>query len=261
MSVRDVEYLSHVYIITRYYKSRGWVLLTLNLRRGTSTLFFGKPEWSYTVGSKLTPKQAEELLKGKKVLLLVHGFNVSDPDDAYATVALNMGHMYDYVVGVHWPGSRFPLFFRFAQKRADKAGQILASAIRHIDAVFDIEGHSLGCHVTLESLKYLTRVRNVILAAPAVDNEVIQFGYEYEEAMSSIKACMVAYSRYDSVLAKAYRIADWDNALGLTGPEDPSQCPKTVLPVDLSEFVKKHSQYKKEQKFYEEWTKLLTSQE
>jgi len=236
-------------------------MLTLNLRRGTSTIFFGsKPEWSYTVGSKLTPQEVKTLLDGKKVLILVHGFNVQDPDDAYSTVALNIGHRYDYVIGVHWPGSKFPLFFRLAQKRADKAGQMLASALRHIDAVFDIEGHSMGCHITLESLKYLTRVRNVILAAPAVDNEVLQTGYEYEEAMQSIKACMVAHSRYDRVLAKCYKFADWDDALGLTGPEDPSQCAKTVIPVDLSEFVKEHSQYKKEQKFYEAWEKLLAEE-
>jgi len=235
-------------------------MLTLNLRRGMSTLFFGRPEWSYTVGSKLTPEQVATLLKGKKVLLLVHGFNVEDPDDAYATVALNIGHMYDYVVGVHWPGSRVGMFFRFAQRRADRAGQALASAIRNIDAIFDIEGHSLGCHVTLESLKYLTKVRNVILAAPAVDNEVLGVGYEYEDALSSIKACMVAYSKYDSVLARAYRLADWDDALGLTGPEDPTQCPKNVLPIDLSDVVKEHSQYKKEKKFYEAWEKLLSEQ-
>ena len=206
----------------------------------------------------MAPAQVEQLLKGKKVLVLVHGFNVSDPDDAYATVALTIGHMYDYVVGVHWPGSRVPLFFRLAQRRADKAGQLLASALRHIDATFDIEGHSLGCHVTLEALKYLTTVRNVILAAPAVDNEVLQRGYEYEECMDSVSSCLVAYSRFDSVLAKAYRLADWDNALGLTGPEDATLCAKTIIPFDCSAFVKAHSDYKKAEQFYAKWLSLLS---
>ena len=238
-------------------------MLCLNLRKGNSTILFGAaPEWSeFPSDTHLTNEQAAARLSGRRVLVLIHGYNVEDVWGAFAEVALQVSPWYDAIVGVPWPGSKLDLAFWLARMRAGKAGKMLAAALAPIKAVaaaLDIEGHSLGCMVALETLTAGLRCRNLILTAAAVDNESIQVGERYWDATQRAERVLVAYSRHDPVLAGAYRFAMVDRALGLTGPETPKFCATWVIRLDLSSVISGHSEYKRCPELFEAWKRLAS---
>jgi predicted alpha/beta hydrolase family esterase len=229
----------------------------LSIRRNGfgSTWMFGGPNWSRNGGS-LTPTQVAAGLAGKRVCILVHGYNVEDPTPAYNSIKENLLEQYDAFIGVHWPGSRVAAAFWLATMRATEAGRKLADALFFVTqdvAALDIEGHSLGCHVTLAALERGMPVRNCILAAAAVDNEALQDGERFAHAIPKAQRIVVCYSENDSVLRDAYKLARWDKALGLTGPEKPSECDQRILPINLSESIKAHGDYKRDRTFFVVW--------
>jgi hypothetical protein len=90
-------------------------------------------------------------------------------------------------------------------------------------------------------------VRNLILLASAVDNESIEHGEEYFSATGRVQNSFVFHSRHDQVLNLAYRIAEFDRALGLHGPEDPGNIiarSKHTLVVNCKRKIKGHGEYK-----------------
>ena len=78
---------------------------------------------------------------------------------------------------------------------------------------------------------------------------------------TAVPLVLVARSGRDAVLRKAYTLASWDNALGLTGPEDPNQVTANVRTIDLTEFVPEHSAYKKCEEFYLAWKAAINQLE
>lgn len=238
-------------------------LLRLNLRRGESTLRFGThPEWLDFIGNPVTENDVATAIAGKRVLALVHGYNVTEAIDAYAVIAAMVSFQYDTVIGVTWPGSRIALAFWFAEMRANKAGRLMAAALHKrvkAAAAFDIEGHSLGCRVALESLSSGLDARLLLLAAPAIDHEAVEIGEEYGSVIEGrTHRTLVAHSSNDAVLRGAYKIAEWDTALGLYGPRNPVENKDVLLPfnlevINLSDTVKSHSGYKKSSEFYSVW--------
>lgn len=240
-------------------------MLHLNLRKGDSTIRFGRSEWRELDSPNiLDVNRVADRLSGKRVLALLHGYNVDDPFDPYLRVAANLRihcpDAYDEIIGVTAPLSRLSLAFLLAWTRAPEAGQRLASALLWscADAAsLDVEGHSLGCRVALEALSCGLRVRNVILAGAAVDNESIHRDQKYGEAIDQAEHALIAYSRRDDVLRRAYPLARWDRALGLTGPEDVSRVAPHVMSVDLQDSIPAHSAYKNSADFYAAWRALL----
>lgn len=233
-------------------------MITLSLRRGASTMWFGGPEWAEADGAQLTPEAAAIRLLGKRVLVLVHGYRVNDALDAYARIGIHVDGLYDEIVGVLWPGSHLLLGYVFAQWRAGRAGQLLAAALRPLRATLDIEGHSLGCRVTMEALRAGgIYPRNVILTAPAVDNESLERGERYGAACAAAHRVVVAHSRRDDVLRTAYTLGSWDRALGLSGPERPERCPSNVVCLDLTAEIGGHSDYKRCMGLFTAWRSLV----
>jgi hypothetical protein len=241
-------------------------MLRLNLRNGDSTIRFGdSPTWSEVDGPELTAEQVAERINGRRALILIHGYNVTDAFDAYARIEIKLEtrseygvqQWYDEVVGVAWPGSHLELAFWFARIRATKAGRILAGALGAFEpAALDIEAHSLGCMMALESLDHGLYCRNAILTAAAVDNESIQERERYALAVQRAERVLVAYSRHDPVLRGAYRLGCWDNALGLTGPQDPSQCNRRIESLDCSAQVAAHGDYKRCPMMFTRWKEI-----
>ena len=60
-----------------------------------------------------------------------------------------------------------------------------------------------------------------MLLASAVDNESLERGEEYFVANRKVRNSFVFHSRHDQVLGFAFRIAEFDRALGQNGPENP----------------------------------------
>ncbi len=242
--------------------------LVLNLRRGGSTWRFGpEPEWRIFSEwaermedhAPTTATRVAALCAGKRVLVIWHGYRVEEPTRAYLRILSRVGHLYDVVVFGFWPGSDLMLGFWMAKRRAMRAGQMAAAAlgpISHVAAALDVEGHSLGCRVTLESLACGLSVRNCILAAPAVDDESIQRGERYGYAVDRAKSVLVAYSSRDDVLGGAYYVGSLDRALGLHGAQDRAWCAPHVRFVDCSATADGHSAYKGDPTFLDAWEAL-----
>ena len=232
-------------------------MLTLSIRKDNSTIRFGPAIWSEADGGPITAAAAAQQLAGKTVLVLVHGYRVDDALDAYARVLLHVGDLYDEVVAVLWPGSHLLLGYLFAQWRAARAGELLAAALAPIRAEVDIEGHSLGCRVTMEALRAGgIYPRHVILTAAAIDNESLQRGERYGAACAAAEWILVAHSRRDRVLRTAYTLGSWDQALGLRGPQRPDLCPANVQALDLTPGIAGHSEYKRCPELFAAWRRL-----
>ena len=230
-------------------------MISLNLRANdTSTIWFGVPTWFEVDGPPLTEAQVAARINGKKVLILAHGYNTRDAVDFYSRIAMHMGRHYDEIIGVSAPLSRFGWAFWFATMRAGKAGRLLVEVMSRFEpAILDIQGHSLGCRVTLEALDHGLYVRNAILAAAAVDNESIQEREKYALAVQRAEKILVAYSRHDSVLGRAYKLGMLDTALGFNGPQNPLLCDRRIELLDCSDWVNDHSGYRKCRPFFERW--------
>ncbi len=230
-------------------------MLRLNLRRGDSTWRFGAPQWGVVDGDDLTPMQAAAMLAGRRVCVLIHGYNVGQPDDAYARIASHIGDAYDELIAIHWPGSEWTMAFWLAMWRAPKAGRMMAEALGGLDcAALDIEAHSLGCRVALEALLQGLRCRNLILAGAAVANEALGIEERFGWCSANAKRVLVAWSHHDDVLAKPGRLGLLNTPLGLSGPEAGRKTLPHVISLDCSESVPKHSAYKSDTKtFIQAW--------
>lgn len=235
-------------------------MLRLNLRNGESVYRFGStPTWGIVDGGELSAEQAAAAIADRRVIVLVHGYRVEDPVDAYLRVWSHVALWYDVLLGAYWPASDFKLGFWFACRRSKTAGRMLAGALAGCSpAALDLEGHSRGCGVVLEALAAGLEARNVILAGAAVDNESIQVGEQYAEAVRHTQRTLVACSARDRVLRGAYSIGMFDRALGLHGPQDPGRCDPRVSVVDCTPSVGDHSAYKSDSKtFYRAWEALI----
>ncbi len=247
-------------------------MIRLNIRSGESVVKFGSPAWTNINDKPLTTDAVLRILEGARVCVLIHGYNVVEAMDAYARVVSNIGYLYDVVIGLTWPGSKVPAAYWLAERRADTAGKILASVFDGLPhRNLDVEGHSCGCRVALEAVKAGLKVRNLILAAAAVDNETVHIGEKYGEAVrTNVERCLVAHSRDDAVLKKAFRVSSWlkrmvrlkiygDDccALGYTGPQNALMCPPNVKAVDLSGKILRHGDYKRNGAFFAAWRQVV----
>lgn len=247
-------------------------MIRLNIRKGESVFRFGSPMWLDINNKPMSTPDVLARLSGKRVCLLIHGYNVDEPMPALSLVARNVEDLYAEVVGGTWPGSKEAGFW-WAEKRADTAGKILAELFAGLPhASLDVQGHSCGCRVALEAVKAGLKVRNLILAAAATDNETVHIDQKYGKSIqANVERCLVAHSRNDGVLRKAFRVSSWlkrlvspknwgDDccALGYTGPQDPARCPPCVSAVNLSKTILKHGDYKYQEDYFAAWRALAS---
>lgn len=202
-------------------------------------------------------------IKDKKVLILVHGFNNEQDEvyDAYSIIEQKVNAQvddYDHVIGYSWPGGDRGIEWYSSKRRANAVARrfrfLLDNLAQHAEFV-DVMSHSLGARVVFKALKESENktVRNYFCTAPAVDNEVLEKGEEFSASLTSIGSLFVFHSKKDGVLSSVYRAAEWDNALGLYGPEDKSYIQhktKNVFVVNCKHVVSRHGGYKKADEMY-----------
>lgn len=227
--------------------------------------------------TELTQGELVERVRGKHVLVLVHGYRTPIKNVAAAYKVLEEGLQkegligepnYTEVIGFAWPSWRLRISFFAAVPAANGSseyfydlGKLIASSAKTLD----VQTHSLGARVVLQALSAQTDlwVDNLILTAPAVDNESIEPAQEFNEAIDECGRCFVLHSKDDSVL-KAYLFAQLDRALGKNGPEHPTivldQC-LNVYVLDCHRVVKgDHSGYRKTPLYYEWWKRVLSNE-
>lgn len=210
----------------------------------------------------------QRAVAGKKILVLVHGYN-NEFEDVIRAYDMIDGHTkkhmrskYDLVIGYTWPGGDDRFDYFAAKTRAGALAPRFAENLRQLHtaatrpAAMDVMTHSMGARLTLEALKVLpTRavVRNLFLTAAAVDNESIEKGEEYFTANGRAGQSFVFHSKNDGVLKYAYNVAEWDRALGLHGPEDPADIirnAKRTLVINCKRKIKGHGDYKQQEDVY-----------
>ena len=226
---------------------------------------------SFTV---LTQSQLVEVVTGQHVAVLVHGFRnpFKNVAPAYAKLEKELaandmiGVMgYGLVIGFLWPGFQTPLGFFAAVPWANRSAayfrsllQLLAGSTRTID----VQAHSLGARVTLQAAAFEDElwIDNLMMIAPAVDNECLEPKKEFNAALDSCRRCVVYHSGKDKVLKIGYRIGGLDRALGLSGPENPdvieSDCPQ-VFVVDCTAVVSEHSGYRGAKEYIAHWKRVV----
>ncbi len=205
-------------------------------------------------------------ISGKKVLILVHGYNNEQGDvhDAYAVienkVQQHMNNEYDFILGYSWPGGDKGLEWWASKKRANSVARrfrFLLQALSQTATSIDIMSHSLGARVVLKALKQVQEVkivRNYFCTAAAVDNEVLEKNEEFSESIDKAEAIFVFHSNKDGVLSLSYRIAELDRALGLSGPEDKAYIQnktKNIYVANCKYRVDSHGEYKRSDHIYQ----------
>lgn len=218
-----------------------------------------------SVVRNLTMPNLVAQIQGKKVLILVHGYNNEQFEvyDAYQIIedkvqALTPG-AYDFVIGYSWPGGDRGLEWWQGKSRANAVARLFRSLIEEMSnsaAFVDLISHSLGARVSLKALKesqVQAVVRNYFCTAPAVDNECLEVGEEFSEAVPSCGRLFVFHSARDGVLRVSYEAAEWDRALGLYGPEDKdyiSRKARTIYVANCKKIVGNHGGYKRADAVY-----------
>jgi len=222
-------------------RERFWDPIHFSRTDGIRDVLLENP--SAGVDTPVTEAEYLDAVRGRKMLLLVHGYNNTEDDVslAYARIAAAAKHhfktRYDVITGYTWPGGSLRIGYPIARARANAAGPRLAVWIRKVARVaasLDIMCHSLGARTALKALGALrgTPVRNLFLFAAAIDNESIEKGEEFYDATKRAGTVLVVHSRDDKALAVWFRVGDallpwqwfdlFDLPLGYSGPEDPA---------------------------------------
>ena len=176
-------------------------------------------------GASVTSATFLQAIAGKRVMVLVHGYNNDRLDvlDSYGTIERQMRLLnflggaaapYDAIVGFAWPGGSVGVSFPFARGRAGDSAPHLARLLgdlRGANATVDLNTHSLGAHVAFEALRDVpaNTVRTAWNFASAVDNESVEEGERYHTASQGCSTFYVFHSKNDPVLRIWYRIGDF----------------------------------------------------
>lgn len=232
-------------------------------------------------GPIIDPAAFLNALAGKRVTVLVHGYNNERLDvlSSYKSIDVQMRALgflggpqapYDALVGFAWPGGALGVSFLFARERAGETAPrflLLLDALQSAGVTIDLNSHSLGAHVTFEALRATGPglVRNAWNFASAVDNESIEQGERYYGASQRCARFYVFHSRNDPVLRVWYRIGDFfdfDTALGYSGPEDPRAImdnSPNVRVINCKDIVASHGGYRSAGQVWSFMAKELTA--
>jgi hypothetical protein len=192
------------------------------------------------------------------VVVLLHGFNVNFRDGRNGLLRLAglLSASQDAgIVAVTWPGDHWtgPLSYSFEGRDADDTAFELTRYLDDVlrpDATLSFVAHSLGCRVTMETVKRLRplgrSIGQVCLMAPAIDDDSLAGPAEYRAETLDVDRLAVMSSRKDSVLKFAYPPGDLlqsflfrddsgDYALGYHGPRPHRNhgVPQTVLDLRI----------------------------
>lgn len=192
-------------------------------------------------GSLMTEAGVAQFVRGRDVLLGVHGFNVNRAKGI--DHISHWGELLDVrsnevLFGVLWPGdSRWlpVLDYPIEGGEAIQSGRMLAEYLNeHFSnaASLSFVSHSLGARVVLETIRGMDRkTRRLIMMAAAIDDDCLRD--EYRDAVAKIDHISLLASRKDKVLAAAFPIGNliedlitpthpfWHAALGRNGPQSP----------------------------------------
>ena len=217
------------------------------------------------------------IISGRKLLMLIHGYNNEQDEiyDAYSIVEekvrTHLDSEYDEVIGYIWPGGDSKLDWQPAKRSANAIARRFQQLVRRLAQSalsLDLMSHSLGARVILKAMKQIrggsgeNLVRNYYCTAASVDDEVFEEEEEFHSAIDKFGRILIFHSRRDHVLKLAYRLAEADSALGLSGPEDKSYIENhtsNIFVINCKKKIKKHGNYKHSDDLYSYILRALTN--
>ncbi len=215
----------------------------------------------------------------KHVCILVHGYRspIENVMSSYWELVTRMAAQgvagpsgYGLVVGFAWPGKRTRIGYFVARSSARRAAPKLLELVNDLRGVahtVDVQTHSLGARVALTALRDARKVfvDNLLLTAPAVDNDILETGKDFHASLESCNRCFVYHSKHDKVLRFTYPLGDiadgLKRAIGLRGPRSRvrtlADCPNAYV-VDSSTRVKDHGGYRRAPEYFTHWREVLS---
>jgi esterase/lipase superfamily enzyme len=202
-------------------------------------------------------EQAFEKMKGKRILLLVHGFDNAEPAPAYDQILSDIQNWdtashYDQVIGYIWPC--YDVFWSYYW--AENNINIVTPRLRRLlykmkttAATVDVIAHSLGNRLFLQALNYDKKkehsgiIDNFFAVAPAVNADSIDKKKVYSRAVQNCANMFVFFSARDGVLKWLYPIPEWNEALGYEGDVNPKMLPENIQMIDCSALIDSHVAY------------------
>jgi hypothetical protein len=186
-------------------------------------------------------------VRGHDVLMVTHGFNVSQLDGLQKlsnwAKLLNLGST--VCVGMLWPGDArwiHVVDYPVEGNEAISAGNELASFINtNFSGALSLSfaSHSLGARTAMQTIAGLSRsVRRLLLMAGAIDNTCLSS--EYAAAAEKVQSISVLASRSDDVLKWAFPSGNFvsglfsrgvpyvHEAMGREGPAEPYPSPDNI---------------------------------
>jgi hypothetical protein len=180
-------------------------------------------------------------IRGKHVLVGIHGYNVSRADGI-----LHLSNWEGLLklpdpsifIGLLWPGDSVwahGLDYPDEPKIANEAGEMIGP---FLDANFttaasiSLASHSLGARVLLETISNMKlKVRRVVIMAGAIDDDCLNT--EFKDAVTNVGQISALASKEDDVLEFLFPLGNllggilaeghpwWHSALGRFGPASP----------------------------------------
>jgi hypothetical protein len=193
------------------------------------------------------------------LIIIVHGFNNTPKKAAnlltIANRSLVSAGFDDAVIGFSWDANtQFDPWsttgFHECRRTAYGNGPKLARFVYEYKARcpgtrVHMVGYSIGCRLALEAALALhtdpafagtnTVIDSIFLAGAAVDNEEVQVGKRYGEAIENrVGVLYNFYSLDDEILGTLYPFKETDVALGVSDIENPGLAPRNYVAVDAA---------------------------
>lgn len=186
-------------------------------------------------------------VRGHDVLMVTHGFNVSQLDGLQKlsdwAKLLNIGRT--VCVGILWPGDArwihvvdYPVEGNEAMTAGDEVAAFINTSFSGALSLSFVS-HSLGARMVMQTITGLSRsVRRLLLMAGAIDNTCLSS--EYATAASKVQSISILASRSDEVLKWAFPTGNFvsglfsrgvpyiHEAMGREGPTEPYPSPDNI---------------------------------
>lgn len=223
---------------------------------------------------RLRSGSADELMesiKGKHILVLVHGFNNSFKDVLTEYLIIQsqyerfFGDAYDHIIGYVWPGGESEMDYFLAKQHAERAGHRFRKWLHQFsqaECTIDIMGHSMAALVGYHALKTETviSIRNIFSFGAAISRERLSEEESLYKLIDKVSSLYIFHTRNDGILKYGFRLIEWRDALGYSGPGDRKQIRQQfakINVIDCSDVIQDHTGYKKSKEVFQFISEVL----
>ncbi|HKK45631.1 MAG TPA: DUF726 domain-containing protein [Balneolaceae bacterium] len=195
--------------------------------------------------------------KGQNILFLIHGFNnpLQDIFQEYKLINKQLNRFaqstYDVIIGFIWPGGVSEFDYFRAKVNTGEAGKRLHHWLQKLSVIsnaVDVIGHSMAAQVGKMALRESgdIKIRNIYSMGAAINTNQSYGSDDFKSVVQACEQLFVFFTSNDRILKYAYRLIEWHNPVGYTGPNlgllNGDAAHKVRL-VDCSNIIADHTGY------------------